>query len=159
VDGLMLLQEAYSGLAVAAESGKLVIRGPKRAEPVARRLIERKPEVLAALNEAAHWQARHHEALAHRRAFHTEGEAARLAWGELECRWHRLNGERMPEWQCAGCGTAIGGLPALRLSDSNRVHIADGYDCLIRHGERWRRAATAALQAIGVDPPVGFELY
>lgn len=153
MDGLMLPQEAFfAGLAVAAESGKLVIRGPKRAEPVARRLIGHKPEVLAALDQAAHWQVRHREALAHWRVFHAEGEAARLAWGELECRWHRLYGERIPEWQCAGCGEPIGGLPALRLSDGNRAHI-DDLDCLICYGERWRGAATVGLRAMGINPP------
>ena len=50
MDGLMLLRRARdAGLAVTAEGDKLVIRGPKRAEPVALLLIEHKPKVLAAL--------------------------------------------------------------------------------------------------------------
>ena len=50
MDGLMLLRRARdAGLAVTAEGDKLVIRGPKRAEPVALLLIEHKRKVLAAL--------------------------------------------------------------------------------------------------------------
>jgi hypothetical protein len=41
MDGLMLLRRARdAGLVVTAEGDKLVIRGPKRAEPVALLLIE-----------------------------------------------------------------------------------------------------------------------
>jgi hypothetical protein len=51
MDGMTLLRQASeAGLAVAAQGNKLVIRGPRRAEPVARLLIERKREVLAALS-------------------------------------------------------------------------------------------------------------
>ena len=37
---------------------------------------------------------------------------------------------------------------SLELADDNRFHLphgADGYDCLIRHGQRWRQAARNAL--------------
>ncbi len=48
----MLLGEAQAaGLSVRAEGDRLVIRGPKEAEPVARLLLERKAMVLAALAE------------------------------------------------------------------------------------------------------------
>ena len=51
MDGLSLLQEASSaGLKVRAEGDRLTIRGPRRAEAVARRLIRHKAEVLAALD-------------------------------------------------------------------------------------------------------------
>jgi hypothetical protein len=50
MDGVTLLRRAREvGLAVAADGDKLVIRGPRCAEPVARLLIEHKPEVMAAL--------------------------------------------------------------------------------------------------------------
>jgi hypothetical protein len=50
MDGLSLLRQAEeAGLAVALDGGRLVIRGPKRAEPVARLLIEHKSDVLAVL--------------------------------------------------------------------------------------------------------------
>jgi hypothetical protein len=103
---------------------------------------------------APDWYARHREALAYWSAFHAAGEATRLAWGELECRWHRLHGERVPEWQCAGCREPVGGMSALHLSDGNRVHC-DRLDCLIRYGERWRGAASLALSAMCLEPPAG----
>jgi hypothetical protein len=50
LDGVTLLRQAgAAGLAVTAEGDKRVIRGPKRAELVARLLIQHKPKVLAAL--------------------------------------------------------------------------------------------------------------
>lgn len=55
VDGVTLLRRASeAGLAVTAEGDRLVIRGPRRAEPVARLLIEHKPTVLAALVTGKH---------------------------------------------------------------------------------------------------------
>ena len=44
--------------------------------------------------------------------------------------------------------------PALDLIDGCRVHDAAGHDCLIRWGERWRDAASRALVAMGLPPPV-----
>jgi hypothetical protein len=55
MDGLTLLHRArYAVLRVEAAGGKLVIRGPKRAEPVVKLLAEHKAEVLAALADTAH---------------------------------------------------------------------------------------------------------
>jgi hypothetical protein len=55
MDGLTLLEEARgAGLRVAAEGNRLVIRGPKTAEPLARRLLAHKAEVLAALAGPRH---------------------------------------------------------------------------------------------------------
>jgi hypothetical protein len=153
MDGVTLLRRAReAGLRVAADSDKLVIRGPKNAAPVARLLIEHKPAVKAAL--AADWGARHREALAHWGALRAADEAAWLAWGELQDRWHRLHGARAPEWQCAGCGEPVGGLAALTLADGNRVHLHK-LDCLLRFGKRWRSEAAAGLEALGLVPPTG----
>jgi hypothetical protein len=157
MDGLTLLRQARdAGLAVTAAGGRLVIRGPRRAEPVALMLLAHKPEVLTALDEATDWRARNQEAVAHWGALHPPAEAARLAWGELEDRWHRLHGARVPSWQCAGCGEAIAELPALDLADGNRVHLGD-LECVIAYGDRWRGAATAGLRALGLDPLAGAE--
>jgi hypothetical protein len=101
---------------------------------------------------SADWRARHREALAYWSAFHPAGDAERLAWGELEDRWHRLLSARVPEWQCAGCGEPIGGHPALNLADGNRLHL-DKFECLLAFGGRWRSEATAGLRAVGLDPP------
>ena len=52
MDGLNLLQEAkFAGLTVTAEGDLLRIRGPRHAEPVAKRLLAYKPVVMAALAE------------------------------------------------------------------------------------------------------------
>src|SRR6516225_4108477 len=156
MDALTLLARAHgAGLAVAIAGGKLVVRGPRRAEPMVRLLAEHKPVVMAAL--AADWSIRRREALARWGALHGAEEATRLAWGELLSHWHRLHGRRAPEWQCAECGQAIGGLTALTLADGNRVHL-DGLDCLFSFGERWRSEAAAGLQALGLDPPPDAEL-
>jgi hypothetical protein len=80
-------------------------------------------------------------------------EAAWLAWGELEDRWHQLHGARITGWQCAGCGEPIGGRPALQFADGNRVHF-DRIGCVLAHGNRWRAEARAALTALGLDPPL-----
>ena len=155
MDGLMLLRRAQqAGLAVAADGDKLVIRGPRSAEPVARLLIEHKPVLLALLAEATDWGARHREALAHWGALCPADEAAWLAWGELQDRWHRQHGARAPEWQCAGCGQPISGLKALILGDGNRVYI-NKLGCPLAFGERWRSEAAAGLRAFGLDPPPG----
>ena len=55
MDGLALLAQARdAGLEVRARGNRLVIRGPKRAENVARLLLDQKPVVLDALGVATH---------------------------------------------------------------------------------------------------------
>lgn len=57
MDGVTLLQRAKAvGLRVMAEGDKLVIRGPKRAEPVAQQLIQHKPAVMAALADTKRFE-------------------------------------------------------------------------------------------------------
>src|SRR5215472_3239959 len=119
MDGLTLLRRARdAGLAVATEGDKLVIRGPKCAEEIARLLIEHKPEVMAALvpiefaSDAEHdpapaWWRRQYLVRTinwELSGARSESQARGIAWGELADRWHRLHGSRTPQWQCAGCG-------------------------------------------------------
>jgi hypothetical protein len=53
VDGVALLAQARAaGLTVTTAEGKLIIRGPRRAEALAQALIRAKPAVLAALSAA-----------------------------------------------------------------------------------------------------------
>jgi hypothetical protein len=50
MDGITLLQDAQAaGLEVQADGDRLVIRGPKTADPIARRLLRFKALVLAAI--------------------------------------------------------------------------------------------------------------
>ena len=161
MDALTLLLRARDvGLRVEAAGGKLMVRGPKRAEAVVRLLAEHKAEVLAALTphpaaatEAAYWKgrftARSFDWLRGERGWEA---AKRLAWGDLENEWHYEHGKRWPTWQCAGCDAPIGGLEALSLPDGNRVHL-NPIDCLIRFGRRWRAAADKALIVLGLEPP------
>jgi hypothetical protein len=104
--------------------------------------------------DPAWWFARHREALNRYQILHPADEAARLAWGEVEHRWHMAQGERVPRDLCAGCRRRIGTVEALDLIDGNRVHMADGYDCLIRHGERWHHTVATALYRLGLAPPL-----
>lgn len=126
--------------------------------PLATDLLSRiraaKPLLLAALDDLPQWEARHKEALERWRKLGFPEKAAQLAWGALQNRWHREYGKRFPSWQCAGCAQLIGGVPALSMIDGNRVHL-DDIDCLIRYGQDWRRDATRALVAIGLQPPAG----
>jgi hypothetical protein len=56
---LTLLQRArHAGLFVVADGERLLVRGPSRLDPLARELLDRKPEVMAELAlETADWDA------------------------------------------------------------------------------------------------------
>ncbi|MGH7074493.1 MAG: hypothetical protein ACREFD_09880 [Stellaceae bacterium] len=55
MDGLSLLRDASAaGLTVREDGGKLVVRGPEAAEPIALRLLAAKPAVLEALGRVQH---------------------------------------------------------------------------------------------------------
>src|SRR5262245_33464164 len=158
MDALTLLLRAQDvGLRVEAAGGKLMVRGPKRAEAVVRLLAKHKAEVFAALTtrpvgatEAAYWKgrftARSFEWLQGESGW---GAAKRLAWRDLQNEWHELYGRRWPSWQCAGCDAPISGREALFLPDGNRVH-SEPIDCLITFGRRWRSEAGAGLVALGL---------
>jgi hypothetical protein len=86
---------------------------------------------------------------------YSRAEAEALAWSEVQTRWQMECGERVSRDLCAGCRRSIGTEKALDLIDGTRVHLDDENACLIRHGKRWRTAATRALMALGLRPPVG----
>jgi hypothetical protein len=79
-------------------------------------------------------------------------EAELFAWREMEWRWHFAHREKVPAEVCAGCGQLIGEDKALDLIDGARVHIK-GHRCRIAYEQRWRRAASNALVALGLPPP------
>jgi hypothetical protein len=73
-----------------------------------------------------------------------------LAWGEVVNEWHLTHGERTSRDLCAGCLKPIGdGEEALDQADETRTHIADGFDCATKYGDRWRGAAEKTLVAMG----------
>ena len=153
---MLLAALADTALQVStAQEGGVGVSNPRRNSATAQHLTVESPSDRVDAAPAVKWRARHGEALAYWSAFHPAGEAAWLAWGEIEDQWHMLYGERLPHWQCAGCRAPIGGISALHLADGNRVHFdaAHGLDCLLSFGGRWRAEALAGLQTLGLDPP------
>jgi hypothetical protein len=106
--------------------------------------------------EPTYWRDLYKERCARRQLGYgyPRAEAELLAWRELECRWHMRHGERVSSEICAGCRRPIGTAEAILVIDGARIH-ANGDDCLIRHGERWRSAATRGLMMFGLQPPMG----
>jgi hypothetical protein len=166
VDGVALILEAQAaGLRVSREAEKLVIRGPKHAAPIARKLLAHKAEVLAALsadpfsdlppNDPAYRPAWRrwfnllvqHKAQIGRRSLE---EARQLAYGEAECLWHARYGRRPDPHLCAGCDGPVGSANIFALPDGARVHDDAGLACLTSYGDRWRTAAAEALRALGI---------
>jgi hypothetical protein len=170
---------AAIGAVVKPDGDSLILRGGPKPIPgeLVSDLWRVKHKILARLNaldpdtsagfsdvsdvfDAKSWR-RHfeirsiHWGLSSRRS---KADAARLAYGEMLDEWRKSQGRRWPAWQCAGCDQPIGGLSALSLVDGPRVHFDEERECLIRFGHRWRSEAVAALQALGLDPPAGFEL-
>ncbi len=155
MDAVVLLQKASAaGLVLRVEGDKLIVRGPRSAEPIVRLLTDHKPAVMAALASApsARWLSRYRQSLAMFRRFHDDVEAAGLAWGDVTTAWHKERGERVPAQQCAGCLEPIDSGAVLVLADGCRVHLRD-LDCVIAYGKRWRGAAARALEALGIPAP------
>ncbi|MGH7114465.1 MAG: hypothetical protein ACREE9_08220 [Stellaceae bacterium] len=152
-----MAEVADVGGQIEARGDRLLLSAPRPLPPaLVARVAAAKPELLTALADPViDWHARHAEALAHWCALYPPGQAAPLAWGELQNRWHRLFGARPPERQCAGCGAPVDPDDRFDTGDGNRVHFGDrhGLDCLIAYGKRWRGAATRALVAMGLEPP------
>ena len=181
MDGIALILEAQAaGLRVSREAEKLVVRGPRRAEPIARKLLAHKAEVLAALSDdpfaalppndpvyRAAWRrwfallVQHKLELGNAPTQHVDGrlkqsrrtpeEARALALGEAECLWHERYGQRPDPNRCAGCGGPIGRSNLIALPDGSAVHDDADLRCLISYGDRWRSAAADALTRLGVN--------
>jgi hypothetical protein len=177
MDGLMLLNEAHAaGLDVVIDGNKLVVRGPRRAECVARKLLAHKREVMAAVagvgpstaapitrvdsTDAANWRELYVERAAFRQyeAGYRRDAAEQLAFGEVIELWCRHNPQHYAAGICAGCGQPLGG-DVLNLPDGSQVHWEQHYEfaCLIAAGLRRKERAVAALAALGLFPPPGWE--
>ena len=130
----------------------------RRAKPEILRLIPRRLS-----GECARWGDRYAKQIAHwsLRGQRAWQEAERLAFGELILEWHRQHGARPDPGRCSGCGDDLPAeAAALTLGDGARLHFDSvrGADCIIAYGTRWRGTAVAGLQALGIEPPEGFEL-
>jgi hypothetical protein len=110
-------------------------------------------------SDPAGWRDHHEERSRHRElgGRRSRAKAELLAWHELEWRWHKQHGEQLPPGICGGCRKPIGTAETILLIDGNRLHGGEGHECLTAYGQRWRREATAGLQALGLEPPPGFE--
>jgi hypothetical protein len=157
-----LLEDARAaGCSIEVEGGALVIESD-RDPPVEliATLRRHKVELIAALvprdqTDADRWREFFQERAALREfdGRHCRSDAELLAWSELQARWNMERGERVSSGLCAGCRRPIGLAATLDLIDGNCVHMAEDNACLVRHGERWRTAATYALMALGLRPP------
>jgi hypothetical protein len=100
------------------------------------------------------WSDLYEERAAHRQfdGGNPRVEAELLAWRDIEWRWHLAHRERASAEVCAGCDQLIRADEALDLIDGARVHMR-GCRCRIAYEQRWRRAATNALAALGLQPP------
>ena len=127
------IQLAYASTTKTTKTTKVRISQPVGRSTESAAPSEYWSAVLA--ERAAHWKL----------GGRSRSEAERIAWAEAQLRWHAQHGERVPQDICAGCRRPIGTLPVLDLIGGSRVHLNDGNHCLIKHGERWRAAATRAL--------------
>jgi hypothetical protein len=165
---LALIRTAHeAGLTITAEGGTLIVRGPKCAAPVVRQLADVKADVLAALarseqSDIARWYDRFAARIAHRslNGQRSWREAERLAFGDMILEWHRRHGARPDPRSCAACGHELPDGSGIVLDHGGlRVHFdaVRRDDCIIAYGQKWRGAAIAALQKLGINPPEGFE--
>jgi hypothetical protein len=83
--------------------------------------------------------------------------AERLAWREVEWRWHMAHCKPTAPGICAGCRQPFSGRPLISLIDGNVVHERRDHACLIRFGEYWRGVARASLIALGLSPPADLQ--
>jgi hypothetical protein len=146
-----------------AAGDHLIVRAG--ANPVPAELVQRlrqaKAEVLAALAPVGHWPETLDRGGSELGGYRLHPEAERLAFCDMTLRWHRRHGIRPDLGRCAGCGDELPDFAGLVVDrDGVRVHFdaARRDDCIIAFGQKWRGAAVAALKALGLDPPVGFEL-
>ena len=145
MDGLAILREAeQAGLKLRVEGDKLVVSGPRKAEPIVRRLAEHKADIMRVL--ATDWHRLYAEAIA-------ELGTRERAWNRTALAWYIQHGTPTPEDLCAGCGKPLDRAAALDLwPHGERVHVRD-YECVVLYGRRWRASVAAALASYGIPSP------
>ncbi len=124
----------------------------REAKPAILRLLARPgPEPERAGWGAADWRGYVEERVALRLGLgHPQPQAARFAWDETLVAWHKAHGVPPPRALCAGCDKPLSGAGSMDIWDGARVHLDDGYRCLIAYGRCWRAAAAEALAAMGI---------
>jgi|HubBroStandDraft_6_1064221.scaffolds.fasta_scaffold07060_3 hypothetical protein len=106
------------------------------------------------------WLDLFNERAAHRQfdGGYSRAEAERRAFNEMILEWQARHGGRPDPLRCVGCGDELPANSGLALTDGARVHFdVRGVNCIIAYGRKWRAAAAAALRAIGLVPPQGFD--
>jgi hypothetical protein len=107
------------------------------------------------------WHDFFNERAAHREfdGGYSRVDAERLVFGEMILEWHRRYSAPRDPHRCAGCGDDLVGENILALCDGARVHFdgVRGVNCITTYGKKWRGSAVAALRAIGLVPPPGFD--
>lgn len=79
-----------------------------------------------------------------------EGARRRVAGIALNL-WNIHHGERGEANRCAGCGGYLPPSAAFTLGDGATIHAYETFmECLIAYGNRWRPAALAGLQRLGL---------
>ena len=145
MEPLAILREAErAGLKLRVEGDKLMVSGPRKAEPIVRRLAERKAEIMRVL--ATDWRRLYFKALGE---LGTPGRA----WNKVALAWYVARGMAIPRNLCAGCGKPLDGAEAIDLwPHGERAHIG-GYECVIAYGRRWRVTVATALIGHGIPIP------
>jgi hypothetical protein len=84
-------------------------------------------------------------------------DADKLVFDELLWLWHAANPVAHEPGQCAACGAAFEP-PVMSLPDGAQVCDKADHGCLIAYGNSRRMEAVKALQGMGIEPPVWWEL-
>jgi hypothetical protein len=164
-----------AGASLAVNADRLSVTAP---HPLPAELVEAlrrsKPDILRLLStdrvdddqqmasdDTEWWFDLFNERAAHRECDggYSRAEAEQLAFGEMLLEWHRRHGARPDPHRCAGCDDELPSKGGLTLCDGAVVHFdaVRGVDCIVSYGRKWRGAAAAALNAIGICPPKGFD--
>jgi hypothetical protein len=105
---------------------------------------------------AADWRAEYDECagIAEFDGHRSRADAERMAWLSVANRWYCLHGEPVPAALCAGCRRPLSGSEVLLLPHGERAHVDADHGCIIAYGRRWKVAAAAALETMGIPTPL-----
>ncbi len=158
MDGLALLAEARdAGLEVRARGDRLVIRGPRKCEAMAKVLLEHKPEVLAALVTPCEARAEFKERATtlERDAGKSRAEAERMAHEAALNRWQNDHPPAHADQdRCAACGGwLLDDLLPLAERDVHGRPVWVHAGCWREYVRKRRAEAVEALATAGLVSP------